>query len=339
MRKFYILMAFAMSVFAGCSMQNSGGTSVKNKNPSRINFVCWNTQTFFDAETEGTEYSDFKNSSKWGRDKYLMRLSRLCQVMTTLNPDIMVLEEIENAAVVQDIANQLAGNAWSKKNNWNYATFAKNDGAAIGCAVFSKYPLENLRVHNLDVRTQEDEQPQSRPLMQVDVDVDDKILTIFVNHWKSKSGGERETEIWRDWQELVCEREIEKSINEKGNSCFVCCGDFNRDAKDFVCNFISGDQGEVGNTIFRGAEGEVRLYSPWFNSAGTYSREIGSYYYQGEWERIDNIFAGAQVSIAGFMPKTEGEWAEEKGIPNNFKIFSGEGYSDHLPLMCALILK
>ena len=77
---------------------------------SRVSIACWNVQTFFDAVSDGNEYTDFKNSSKWTKEKYSKRLDTLCEVMTTINPDIMVLEEIENEAVVQDIVNNLAGN-------------------------------------------------------------------------------------------------------------------------------------------------------------------------------------------------------------------------------------
>ena len=42
-----------------------------------------------------------------------------------------------------------------------------------------------------------------RPIMEVNLDVGGRNVILFVNHWKSKSGGEEESEIWRDWQETL----------------------------------------------------------------------------------------------------------------------------------------
>ena len=99
------------------SLSSSENTVSDSK---KISFCCWNTQTFFDAVCDGTEYTEFQSEEKWTKEKYSKRLDSLCEVMTTLNPDIMVLEEIESEAVVQDISNKLASTTWDKKKSWQY---------------------------------------------------------------------------------------------------------------------------------------------------------------------------------------------------------------------------
>lgn len=334
MKRFLFLFLILLQLIVACNFSSESS----NKNTSekaKITFACWNVQTFFDAENDGVEYSEYKDYSKWSKEKYLVRLGRLCQVMTTLNPDVVVFEEIENSAVVHDISNLLAGKTWSKKNNWNYASFAKNNGDAIGCAVFSKFPIENVKLHNLKIMTQCTEQPQMRPLFQFSVFVGNHELVVFANHWKSKSGGEEETEIWRDWQELVCENEIQKNWSKREDFACILCGDFNRDVEDFVCDFTNGV--DRRNVVFRGNHDSVKLYSPWFTSGGTLISDIGSYYYKNNWERIDNIFSCGNVILSSFGPKYEGPWADSNGIPIGYKLFNGNGYSDHLPLMCVLV--
>lgn len=372
-----------------------------------ISLACWNAQTFFDAEIEGTEYSDYQNLAKWSKDKYLVRLSRLCEVMTSLNADIIVLEEIENAAVVQDIANQFAGGAWDDSKAWSHACFAKENGAAIGCAVFSRFELKDMKLHSMQIQSQGEEQPSTRPVIQVTADVNGKNLVIFVNHWKSKSGGQEASEIWRDWQEnLVANRVLE--LQEKAAAedfAVVMCGDFNRDAREFVCEFegdfstgagklrsgaeigtgggdlhtgagslrsragVATGVGELhsgarnphtragslhfrttsspstttapksSNTIFRGENGRLlRAYSPWFYDSGSFATETGSYYYENSWERIDHIFVLGNAMISAFSPKAESPWAGKNSIPNAYRVYSGEGYSDHLPLSAMLTL-
>lgn len=333
---FSYLSSFLIFCFLSCNQTFAGGAgqSFEESSTTAVSFSCWNAQTFFDSEIEGTEYSDYQNLAKWSKDKYLTRLSRLCEVMTALNSDIIVLEEIENAAVMQDIANQFAGNAWESKGNWSYACFSKEEGSAIGCGVFSKYELCDLKVHTLNIQTQSEAQPSTRPLLQVTALINDKTLVIFVNHWKSKVSGEGSGEIWRDWQEnLLAEKIIELQKKNVDFSC-VLCGDFNRDIREFV----SGMTGSGENVLFRGIDEKLELYSPWYNSYGDYSTETGSYFYDGEWERIDHIFVTGNIKFSAFSPRSDSPWAASNSVPNAYKLYSGEGYSDHLPLTGILTL-
>lgn len=339
---------FCLLVFmnAGCGIQFNpkplfAGTHEKKNALSEddkkrlLSIACWNVQTFFDAVTDGCEYTDFKNSSKWTKEKYVRRLDKLCEVITLLNSDITVLEEIENEAVVQDIVNRLTNGAWSRKKGWQYACFAKETDSAIGCAVLSRYELKNLSVHSLDIQIHKSSQPSSRPIMQMTVSAGEKEVELFVNHWKSKSGGEEETEIWRDWQEaLLAERLVDYITNERS---VIMCGDFNRSVEDFIPleeAFLIKDK---ANIVLRRPCGEsVKLYSPWFTDEGKYSTEIGSYFYDGGWERIDNFFFSGQIEIHKFQPVAEAPVADEASIPQGYKVYNDYGCSDHLPLKCII---
>ena len=333
---------FALFLFSACKGQLSPslafgkrGTSEEfyaDGNKVAVSLSSWNTQTFFDAVLDGCEYSDFQKPEKWTREMYEKRLDRLCEVMMLLDTDIIVLEEIENKAVIQDIVNRLAGGSWDSKKNWSYTCFAKEVGSAIGCAVFSRYKISEMLVHSLDIRIHENQQPSERPLMQVTLDINDVKLVLFVNHWKSKSGGEEESEIWRDWQEsLLAER-----ISGLDNSCIVACGDFNRSAEDFV---IHKDTAKKTNIILRRPDASVvEVYSPWLNLNGECDFEKGSYFYQDEWERIDNIFAVQNVKISRFSQLDIAPLADEEGRPVAYKMYSGAGYSDHLPVKCLITL-
>ncbi|MCR4580074.1 MAG: endonuclease/exonuclease/phosphatase family protein [Treponema sp.] len=302
---------------------------------SSLSFASWNTQTFFDAQKEGCEYDDFKKAGNWSRDKYLVRLARLCEVMTSLNPDVFVLQEIENQAVLQDIANQLSGKSWSKKRRWNYALFTKEEGAAIGSAVFSRFPIYEISSHSMDIRCQGASQPSCRPILQFSIEVEEnKRLWVLVNHWKSKLGND-ESKIWRQWQESMLSGRLLPLLSENQN--IILSGDFNQDAKEFYCDFKRNNK---ENTAFRNASfsGKKNCWanSPWFNQSGNFTCQLGSYFYQGQWERIDNIFTAGEVKAAAFAPRAEEPWADSEGHPIAYKIYSGEGYSDHLPLMCTI---
>ena len=313
-------------------VEDSGKRSKKT-----VSISCWNVQTFFDAVTDGCEYSDFKNSSKWTKEKYVRRLEKLCEVMTMLNADITVLEEIENASVVQDIANRFTEGVWNKKKGWQYACFAKEEGSAIGCAVFSRYELTEMTVHSLDVRVHEIEQPSSRPIMQFTVSAGEKDIEVFVNHWKSKSGGKEETEIWRDWQEAVLAERLYRIYSYDEKLPCVICGDFNRSVEDFIPLKDDYSERNGRNLILRKpSDGYVEVFSPWFLEDGKFATEIGSYYYDGGWERIDNFFFAGNIAVNQFLPVTDSAIADEDSIPQGYKVYTDYGCSDHLPLKCII---
>ena len=344
MKLLQIILACVLLILCACKNNLEPGQSLAkdssfndsdgNSDGSRLSFACWNTQTFFDAVSDGIEYTEFQRAEKWTAPMYSKRLDSLCEVMKTLNPDIMVLEEIENEAVVQDIANRFAGNSWDKKKCWQYAAFAKEPGTAIGCAVFSRLELSSLKVHSLDVRVHEVNQPASRPLMELEVSAGDKAFVLFVCHWKSKSGGEAETEIWRDWQE----GQLADRLNEleKRGMPAVICGDFNRNVEDFILIPKKADGTYV---LLRGISGQnAEVRSPWLTASGSVKKDEGSYFYKDSWERIDNIFSSGNIRISRFQAVAMPPFADEEGKPVSYKMYNESGYSDHLPLKCVLLL-
>ncbi len=316
-----------------CAGNVSAGSAKSREDAVSLRVLSWNVQTFFDSVTDGGEYEEFIKSKTWGNEAYAERLSRLASSIKTLDADVVVLEELENEGVVHDISNFLAGE-WSSKKVYDYACFAKSDDCAIGCGVLSRYPLENLTVHALDIRT-DFEMPRMRPIMQVSVLKGEKPLVLFVNHWKSMSGGENVSEKWRRSQEAVLCRRMEKCAGL--NVPALACGDFNRDISKFKKALSSDmillrsdpgdDEGSVGTEVL----------SPWFDL----NQELigpGSYYYDGEWSRIDHFFACGPLEITDFEPATGGPWCDsESSIPEKYKIWDGKGYSDHLPLVCTVL--
>ena len=318
---------------------------------SGVELVTWNVQTFFDSTKDGCEYDEFKKGGNWGKEKYLERLNRLCDAITELDADVFVFEEIENEAVIQDICNQLAGRNWNVAKNWNYSCFAKPKGTAIGCAVLSRFELSQMKVHDLDVQIHSKNQPGMRYLMQVNVDTGSESFVLMVCHWKSKSGGSEQTEIWRDWNESVLATQLQQTLelDDVGRLPVVICGDFNRDIREFVsCGNADARTNadmeiDSANILLRGAgikqKVKVTVYSPWFTDDGELFCNTGSYFYKNNWEYIDQIFCVGSVRITEFGPCTDGPWVTSGGIPFSYKVYNGNGYSDHLPLKCRLVFK
>jgi len=361
MKFFNILFCSALIFFSGCKIPTEEQQSNQKTAEKQIfSIVNWNTQTFFDGVSDGCEYSEFRNKSNWNVDKYSSRLSKLCKIMETLNADIFVFEEIENPAIIYDISNQFAAKAWQPSKNWNYACFCKEPGSAIGCAVLSRFPVFGIKQHTIDIRTQKDNQPSSRPVLELTANINNKEVLIFVNHWKSKSGGEQETEIWRDWQEAILARRLEKIYRLEQKIPVVICGDFNRSAEDFIVDYESDF-----NTVFRSIGTEekkcvlVSVKNPWLDNKfqdaendsvlmanSAVGKEdfqeflsYGSYFFDGKWEKIDNFFYSGKIKLLDFKLKNIPELCKADGTPYIYKMFNNEGYSDHFPIMAKFILE
>lgn len=316
------LVSFTLAILlASCN----GG---KGKNT--LTLVSYNVQTFFDATEDGTEYKEFKGKkSKWSEEAYKERLERLCRTIKTLDADVYALLEVENEGVIQDICNTFPAIQWGK-NDYRYAAFNKGTGGAFGCAVLSRCPITDVTVHGIDIRTHGEKQPPLRNILSLQVQKGSGI-TLFVNHWKSKVGGGKESAYWQNWQEGV----LSSLFNEYRALPTIACGDFNRDIADFD---TEGDYVRLHGIA--GADDAV-VKSAWSvmdNAPSDVKAEgaAGSYYYKGKWERIDNVFANPLVAIDSFCAVCNGEWAADGGKPVRYNVRNRTGYSDHLPVMATL---
>ena len=332
-----LLSLFAALGFMLCScsdgMKMEAPDSERGNN--QITIANWNLQTFFDGKKDGCEYKEFQKSAEWNNESYKVRLERLCQFIKQTDADIFVFEEMENENIIYDISNQLsaAGYNWKQNQFWNYSVFAKPEGTAIGIGILSRYELKNVRTHFMDIRIHNTAQPSSRYLLEAQVYAGKGHFTILANHWKSKSGGQEETEIWRDWQESLLGKRLSELL-EKENAALIICGDFNRDTQDFAS---SGDSIFLRYAGF-GYTDYCQVKSLWYNQKGNYVSDQGSYFYNDQWERIDNIMLAGKVSKDLFFSDTRGPWASEEGYPVSYKIYSGQGWSDHLPLYARIYI-
>ncbi|MCR5612836.1 hypothetical protein [Treponema sp.] len=351
MQRIVSLFFLILVLFFGCYAGNNSGTM------QNVTITNWNVQTFFDGNNDGIEYSEFRKADTWNSELYEQRIGRLCSMIKKFDSDILVMEEIENEKIIYDISNHLSENEWFKNKKYLYAAFGKNEGSSIGCAVLSKYKIEDVAFHNIDIRTEKEKKvgkkkgrkkgegkmPDLRPIIELTINTDDRCqngghsrFKLFVNHWKSKSGGALESEKWRQWQETVLAGLL-KSRNcaeKKREPEFFCiaAGDFNKD----IGEFGRGKGKELYFTELDECENKaVNVYSPWNEYE---NQEKGSYYFNGKWERIDHFFCNRNEGIVKFTVEEEPEIINEDGTPARYQIFSKSGYSDHLPVTCTIKL-
>ena len=312
-------------------------TDTQFKEP--ITLVTYNTQTFFDAVEDGTEFKEYKGSkSRWTDQKYRARLERLKGTMFAAGekltgkkdrlPDIAVLQEVENDRVIEDFCKQLPSG-----ENYPYAVCPpRSEKGAFTTVILSKYPVERYFVHRLYTEQKGSLRPLTEAVLNTGSKDKPQLLTVFAAHWKSKTGSSDSAAI-RAQQEAQLIKKIQEHREKNPHIPFIVCGDFNQTLEEFnqlndfpVCWDIEGYRAEC--------------------EEGT--QPDGSYYFKNSWEKIDHIFYESGTSdyeVSENASDTRQAYIEpllffvlyeppliEDGKPVRYNVLTGEGYSDHLPL-------
>lgn len=325
---FILILCFSLA----CNSCSGSFSSLEGFDAVKI--TTYNIQTFFDSITVGTEYDDYKGSkSSWSEEKYKVRIGRLCSIIESIDADIFVFQEIENASVLQDISNNLKTQSDTSRC-FSHAVFVPSRDGALGCAILSRFPILSCTSHQIDFRSLNSSPPDMRPLLEVRIHCGfSSPLTIYAGHWKSKAGSSVQSNDWRSAQEEV----LSSRIMQLKDELYIFCGDCNKDISEF---YSDGDQVLLGRTetsFVHKRESFVKASSPWLFSKNN-SLE-GSYYFQEKWEKIDHFFLGSALEAQSFSLENKGSHVNDERIPIRYTVWNGAGYSDHLPLSCYIIEK
>lgn len=295
MKKFFLLLSIFV-IFSSCAEKKS------------ITLCAWNLQAFFDGVEDGVEFRGFTKKSFYTERVYLERVKRLAKFIEHTDADIYAFEEMERSESLEDLARFLG------KEKWKYAAFSRSASSPFGCALLSRFPIENAREHAFDFRS--DKKIYSlRPVLEATVSPYGKKTAIFVNHWKSKREGGKTAKVRSFQSSAVYSLCLERS--EEGY-CVIACGDFNRDADDFL------------------KDGTFQDFTPSFKKA----EGCGTHFYNDEWEMLDHIFVNAKAHFEKFDILKGNDLIRLDGTPNRFFIKNKEGfgYSDHLPIYAKIRL-
>jgi endonuclease/exonuclease/phosphatase family metal-dependent hydrolase len=364
-----ITTAIITAALTGCSIEEP-------KITDSVVLVSWNVQALFDGKDSGKEYAEYRASSGWTDEKYLARINSIAGALKTLGsdnsstaankaPDIIALVEIENEKVMEDIATAA---------NYRWTFFAASPGAALGLGLISRFPILDTKTHSAHF----DGTEAPRPVAEIWIDAEGKTLVLMVCHWKSKLGGNRETETARKAEAAIIVRRLLEIQAVDAGIPVIVMGDLNENADEFfragyTCALMPDSEEaaecirETGNSVRPGFQDflvlsgnrpprtdfldEINaaavLYSPWVEKADIKEDNednmeetgSGSYYYNGQWETIDHfLFNGAafdgdgwdfaEFRVAGTYPFSGGD-----GTPNAYVPWTGNGLSDHLPLL------
>ncbi len=121
---------------AGPSSTSTGSTG----SGTPLVVVNWNVRNFFDTIDDPATDQDVVPSSS----EYEQKIGAIAAVLRTLNPDVAVLQEVENETVLRDLAGRVG-------EGYSAVTLVEgNDFRGIDIGAFSKIPFDAVVSHKDD---------------------------------------------------------------------------------------------------------------------------------------------------------------------------------------------
>lgn len=279
-------------------------------------------------------------------DKLLHLATVLSQIGTNINPDgpaILGTAEIEN----QYVLDTLLRHPLIANRNYKYVHYDSRDARGVDVALI--YNPKYFRVVSskplyVQLPVGAKDAFYTRDVLWVTGYLDGEKLHVFVNHWPSRSGGEKKSEPGRMAAAKTVRTMIDSILNKEPNSNIIVMGDLNDDP---INNSVTKGL-KASGSIKKIQEGE--LYNPWVEH---YKKGLGTLAYQDAWSLFDQIiisqsflnkekqgffFYKNAVFNPDYIVENIGKY---KGYP--MRTYSGDtyrgGYSDHFPTYIVLLKK
>lgn len=325
-----------------------GKSLAQEKKQYKVGCIAfYNQENLFDT-IAGPNDSEFTPDgvNKWNTEKFNHKLDHMSDVITQIGsemfpggPAIIGISEVENRSVVEALVNTPK----LKASKYSFVHYESPDHRGIDVALL--YRTDFFRVissRSVHLRLKTDPNWASRDQLVVSGIFDDELIHIIVNHWPSRSGGEKRSQPFREAAAALTKSIADSIYSTDPNSKIFIMGDLNDDAvNNSVLNVLNA-KGKI-NEVKKGG-----LFNPMWKM---YKDGIGSIAYQDTWSLFDQIivsepllgndkstfkFLKAKVFNAPFIAQKTGQFA---GYP--FRTYVGNtwqgGYSDHFPVYVFIV--
>ena len=281
---------------------------------------------------------------RWGSARYEAKLKSLSKViaeMARLDGGLVVLgvSEIENEQVLLD----LAATELLKPYHLSVCHHESPDRRGVDVAFFydaSRFKILSTRAFPTIVPNNPDFITRDQWLMTGILDGVDT-LDIVVNHWPSKSGGEKRSLPGRIAAGQLGRQIADSVLHSRPNAKFIYMGDLN-DNPTSKCIIAEMNTKTKPENLT-----QYDLYNPMWK---LFRDGLGSYAYRDSWEMLDNIIiSGGLVNAAPSTYKFRSAHIFRKDylftksgsyMDYPYRTFAGGnyqgGYSDHLPVYIVL---
>ncbi len=344
MKKYFIV--FVVIIFPGLiSCQTENDT---------IFVAFWNLQNLFDTKDDPAKEDESflpNGEMQWTEDrldKKMFNLSRVIRMMNDGNaPDLLGVCEVENQAVLEEMVKKYLSDL-----DYKVAYLESPDNRGIDNGLIFKKDKFRLLSVQADTVHLADGYP-TRLIFGANLLMENnKAITVFVNHWPSRRGGQIESQPNRIEAAKTLRNAVDRILATNPKAKIFIIGDFNDDPVDVaLLEHLNAFPVRCDSLP---AEFEVDSENLLFNlSYSSFTNGDGSYKYKQTWNLLDQIIVSGSLltdenfyyicnSFEVFKPyfllTHSGEY---KGTP--FPTYGGKrylgGYSDHFPVIAKFSIK
>ena len=326
----------------------------QEKKAYKVNTIAfYNLENLFDTENDPLTYDDDRTpdgKDHWTEEIYQDKLKNMAKVMAEIGaevsgsaPTIIGVCETENRKVLEDLVNQET----LVEQDYGIIQFDSPDRRGIDVALLYKKKLftpTHYKAKELLIYDDNDKSKRvfTRDQLVVSGMLDGEKIHLIVNHWPSRSGGEKRSRSKRIKAAKLNRQIIDSIFSDDPYAKIITMGDLNDDptnpsVKDYL------------NAKRKSNDLQMKeLYNPMEDLA---KQGYGSLAYRDSWNLFDQIIISTELTKkdfssyrfykAGIYNKTYlvNAHGRYKGYP--YRSFaSGSytgGYSDHFPVYIYLV--
>jgi predicted extracellular nuclease len=337
-----------------CLVSNLSFAQKKSKNTFFIGF--YNLENLFDTEDDPTiDDSEFLPSAanQWDEAKYQKKLQNMAKAINSMGntnaPDILGLCEVENKRVLEDLIKQND----LKDKNYGIVHYNSPDERGIDVAMlYKKRYFTPFKESSLRINFPENKDKTRDVLLVSGILGKKDTLHIFVAHFPSRRGGQKESEPKRMFVASQVRERIDSLQKRNPKANVIVMGDLNDEpfnksivevlkAKPYSNNLKPDELFNAMGVMKAEGKGTHAYYN---------SKEKAT-----EWSLLDQIILSpalvdkknkmqyvlrsATIHKPEFLLQNEPE--QFRGQP--LRTFAGKkylaGYSDHLPVYIQVVVK
>lgn len=312
-----------------------------------LRLMFYNAENFFDTTNDPTVNDDeFTPEGKfhWTQSRYLAKRNNIFRVIAHVGewdpPAIVALCEIENRSVLNDLIKN------TPLTKYPYRIVHKDSPDQRGIDVSILYRNDYLKLVNeqfIRVRFGDNRKRTRDILYAVFRTLSGDTLHVFVNHWPSRSGGQRPSEPSRILAASLVRGKVDSIFGRNPAAKIIVTGDLN-----------DGPLDKSVNRTLDALTDTARAQSAALYNLTAYktTEKTGTIKYQGKWSIFDQIIVSGgllrgkprtnvdlcRIFRADYLFEPDQRYSGIKP----FRTYSGPkylgGFSDHLPVYADILL-
>lgn len=342
MKRILLLPLLALLTALGVSAQSDP------RQPLVFGVAFYNLENLFDTINNNGKYDlEFspQGSRQWNSEKYWSKINNLAYCIskmvtknTPMGPAIIGVSEIENKSVLDDLVRAKDIKQWRLQVVHHDSPDRR--GVDVGL-LYNPRLFKVLDVTNHTLAIPDNPNFRTRDQMCVTGILGGDTLSVIVNHWPSRLGGQERSSYLREAAGELSKHIADSLWAIRPNQGVIVMGDLNDDPQDKSCAVELGAKRDQDKVEPHG------FFNPWWR---VLDKGIGTLAYKGQWNLFDQIivsgtllkhnhgllqYSSCKVNNFDFLFDTEGQ---RQGYPKR-TFASGawlNGYSDHFPTIIFL---